>query len=193
MDVLHSVIICAVHTLGQDGRRGGAVGARDANLLGALALAVAGRFDTSSEAAALVALHGYLGGRPIEALRRVLALSHPATVRLVDRLAGRGLVTREPGADRRSLALALTPAGTAAALELQRRREAAVAGVIAVLDVDERAALAPLLERLLHGLVDGRADARRICRLCDPVACGHHDGRCPTTNAAREKAPQDYA
>jgi DNA-binding MarR family transcriptional regulator len=166
---------------------------RDANLLGTLATAVAGRFDTSSEAAALVALHVYLGGSPIEALRRVLGLSHPATVRLVDRLQDRGLLRRAPGDDGRTVALTLTPAGRTRARDLQARRTAAVAEVLDVLDGAERAALGGLLEALLGGLVAGRADARRLCRLCDADACGHHDGRCPVTNAARERAPGDYA
>ncbi len=166
---------------------------RQANLLGALSLAVAGRFDTSSEAAALVALRVYLGGRPIEALRRVLDLSHPATVRLVDRLAARGLLRREPGPDRRSVALVLTDAGAAQADALLERRERALGDVLDALDDEEQAALTPLLERLLGALVADRADARRLCRLCDATACGHEDGCCPVTNAARERAPQDYA
>jgi DNA-binding MarR family transcriptional regulator len=166
---------------------------REANLLGALSLAVAGRFDASSEAAALVALHVYLGGRPIEALRRVLHLSHPATVRLVDRLEQRGLVRRAPGADRRTVALTLTASGAAGARDVLARREQALDEVLDHLGDAERAALAPLLERLLGGLVADRADARRICRLCDAEACGHWEGRCPVTRAARANAPQDYA
>ncbi len=166
---------------------------REANLLGALSLAVAGRFDTSSEAAALVALRVYLGGRPIEALRRVLDLSHPATVRLVDRLSARGLLRRAPGPDRRTVALVLTEAGAARADALLERREQALGTVLGALDADEQAALTPLLERLLAGLVADRADARRLCRLCDATACGHEDGCCPVTNAARQRAPQDYA
>ncbi len=172
---------------------GVASSARDANLLGALAVAVAGRIDTSSEAAALVALHVYLGGATVEALRRVLGLSHPATVRLVDRLAARGLLDRAPGADRRTVALHLTAEGHAAADAVLGARRSAVAEVLGALDGAERDAFVPLLERLLHGLVGDRAHARRICRLCDAHACGHDDGRCPVTNGAREKAPQDYA
>jgi DNA-binding MarR family transcriptional regulator len=175
-----------VHTSGQP------TGGREENLLGALALAVVARFDTSSEAAALVALQQYLGGRPIEALRRALGLSHPATVRLVDRLAGRGLVRRTAGEDRRSVALALTPAGDAEATALLDARRTAIADVLDPLDDAARDALVPLLERLLHGLAADRATARHLCRLCDNGACGHHDGRCPVTNGARAHAPQDY-
>ncbi len=167
--------------------------ARTANLLGALSVAVAGRLDTSSEAAALTALHVYLGGRPIEALRRVLGLSHPATVRLVDRLVARGWVDRTPGVDRRSVALRLTDAGARRAVALLRARGEAMGEVLEALAPEDADRLAPLLERLLAGLVDDRAGARRICRFCDADACGHHVGRCPVTETARVKAPQDYA
>jgi hypothetical protein len=47
----------------------------------------------------------------------------------------------------------------------------------------ERAAVTEALERLLGAATDGRATARRICRLCDGDACGHPD-RCPVTLAA---------
>ncbi len=167
--------------------------ARVSNLLGALSVAVAGRLDTSSEAAALTALHVYLGGRPIEALRRVLGLSHPATVRLVDRLVAQGLVERAAGEDRRSVALRLTDAGARRAVGVLRARAEATAAVLEALAPEEADRLAPLLERLLAGLVDDRAGARRICRFCDADACGHHVGRCPVTETARVKAPQDYA
>ena len=169
------------------------VDVRTANLLGALSVAVASRLDTSSEAAALTALHVYLGGRPIEALRRVLGLSHPATVRLVDRLVARGLVERTPGTDRRSVALRLTDEGALRARDLLRARGEAIDAVLCGLGPADAERLAPLLEKLLAGLVEDRADARRICRFCDADACGHHAGRCPVTETARAKAPQDYA
>ncbi|MEO8686777.1 MAG: helix-turn-helix domain-containing protein, partial [Solirubrobacteraceae bacterium] len=77
--------------------------ARQANLLGTLSLAVTGRVEAAvaarsphgpSAPAALSALEGYLGGEPIDTLARVLGLTHSGAVRLVDRLAGAGLVER---------------------------------------------------------------------------------------------------
>ncbi len=56
--------------------------------------------------------------------------------------------------------------------------------MLAVLSEQERATLAALHDRLLAGMVGSREDARRTCRMCDPVACGHHEGRCPVTQAA---------
>ena len=82
---------------------------RDANLLGALGLAVADRLAGDSTAEALVALNGRRAGSTIEALSRVTGLTHSGTVRLIDRLAGGGLVERRRGADQRSVAVYLTP------------------------------------------------------------------------------------
>src|SRR5919106_3229585 len=99
---------------------------RLANLLGVTALAAADRLRGAVEAdlghggavpAVLVHLRAYPGGS-IEALRRVLAISQPATVRAVDRLAAEGLVERRQGPDRRTLALFLTPRGRGAARRL---------------------------------------------------------------------------
>src|SRR5829696_8446381 len=96
---------------------------RLAQLLGVVALAAADRMRGAIEAevaagggapAALVHLQAHPGGS-IEALRRVLGISQPATVRIVDRLADARLLERRAGADRRTLALHLTAAGEAAA------------------------------------------------------------------------------
>ena len=166
--------------------------ARQANLLGTLALAVTGRVEAAVEAAAphgpsapaaLCALEGYLGGEPIDALARVLGLTHSGAVRLVDRLAGAGLVERRRGADGRSVAVTLTAAGGRAATEIRAVRESALAGALAALDGGERRALTELNEKLLAGLTSDRASARRMCRLCDSEACGHERGICPVTEA----------
>jgi DNA-binding MarR family transcriptional regulator len=168
---------------------------RDANLLGAFALAVAERVDLAtrdaaahggSAPAALAALETFLDGSSIDTLRKPLGLTHSAAVRLVDRLAGAGLVSREPGEDARSVAIFLTPAGERAAREVQESRMRALAEVLAPLGASEREQLTRLHERLLGGLTGGRADAAHICRLCDSHACGHHEGRCPVTRAADE-------
>jgi len=57
-----------------------------------------------------------------------------------------------------------------------------------VLGADERQTLTTLTEKLLAGLTSDRASARRICRLCDPDACGHERGTCPVTRAASAPA-----
>lgn len=166
---------------------------REANLLGAVSLAVADRLRAAAEGgageggstpAALVSLAGYLDGGPIESLRGPLGLTHSATVRLVDRLVASGLASRRPGSDRRAVSVALTPAGQRAAAEALAAREGALEGALTGLDAEERAQLARLHEKVLAALTGGRADAGHICRLCDADACGHHEGRCPVTRAA---------
>ena len=160
--------------------------AHEANALGALALEVARRVQEAGDAAgphgasfpaALAALHGLTGGQSIDALRRVVGLTHSGAVRLVDRLAAAGLAERRVGADGRAVALQLTPEGRRAARRVLARREAAIEGVLAPLTPSERATLAALHERLLRSVTDGQEDRRRVCRLCDVEACGFD---CPT-------------
>jgi MarR family transcriptional regulator, negative regulator of the multidrug operon emrRAB len=167
--------------------------AREANLLGAISLAVAERTDQAVQAAAarggaapaaIVALATFLDGSSLDVMRRPLGLSHSAAVRLADRLAADGLVRREPGADARSVSIRLTEEGDRLAARIRAERERALEEVLAPLSRTEREELTRLHERLLGGITGGRADAGHICRLCDAEACGHEQGRCPVTIAA---------
>jgi DNA-binding MarR family transcriptional regulator len=72
---------------------------REANLLGACSLAIAGRLPAAAQDAALVALNGWLAGTTVDGLARVLHLTHSGAVRLADRLERDGLITREACAD----------------------------------------------------------------------------------------------
>lgn len=171
--------------------------AREANLLGTLSLALTDRVAAAVEAcapqgpsapAALAALEGYLGGEPIDALRRVLGLTHSGAVRLVDRLAADGLVERRRGADGRSVAVTLTAAGRRAAADIRAARERALAVALSALSPGERRTLTELHEKLLAGLTGDRESARRLCRLCDIEACGHERGTCPVTTARIARA-----
>ena len=166
--------------------------ARLGNLLGALAITLTGRVEAAarahadlgpSAAAAIVTLDMYAEGEPLEVLRRALGLSHPATVRLVDRLEAGGPVRRGPGrGDARTVGARLTTAGRRAARDVLDARADTLAGALVALDEPARRRLEPLRERLLaHLTVDGGA-ANRICRLCDAGACGH-PARCPVTQA----------
>ena len=166
---------------------------RTANLLGSLSLAVTDRLRAATEAAAghagsgpaaLAALSTYLEGEPIDALGRSLGLTHSAAVRLVDRLEESGLVQRRRGVDGRSVSLVMTATGHRAGREILDARQRVLNEVLDSLNPTERRTLAGVCEKLLGGLTASRADAGRICRLCDPDACGHHDGRCPVTRAA---------
>jgi MarR family transcriptional repressor of emrRAB len=157
---------------------------RLANLLGVAALAAADRLGEArgSAPAALVHLQAHPGGS-IEALRRVLAISQPAAVRLVDRLAAEGMLERRAGADRRTLSLHLTAKGDRAAAGVLARRADALCGLLSALDDSEREALTPLLERLVASLAEDRAGALHTCRLCDRAACTSEPG-CPLQHTA---------
>ena len=159
---------------------------RDANLLGALGLALADRLSaaakpigSSSAAAALVALSARAARPSIDALARIVGLSHSGTVRLVDRLERDGLVERRRGADQRSAALALTPAGRRAARRVLTRREAEMHSLLALLTDDQRAALTVVAQSILAELGADADAERRVCRLCDLDACGRSRGLCP--------------
>src|ERR687894_2751060 len=132
--------------------------AHEINAFGALALEVARRIQDAatrasphgaSAPAALAALNGLAAGQSIDALRRIVGLTHSGAVRLVDRLAPAGLVQRRVGADQRSVALHLTPEGRRAARRVLAQREAAIEQVLAELDPRERASLGRLHEGIV--------------------------------------------
>ena len=166
--------------------------ARTANLLGALAYALTERTDAAlrrdaavagTDAMALIALGNYADGAPLETLRDGLGLSQPGTVRLVDRLAARGLVTRGPAPhDRRARAVRLTAPGGPRPPARWPPARASPAPRSPRSGRPTGGRLAELLERLLGGQTTDRTSARRICRLCDGDVCGH-PGRCPVTQA----------
>ena len=164
---------------------------RLAQMLGVVALAAADRMRGAIEAelaaggaapAALVHLQAH-PGESVESLRRVLGISQPATVRIVDRLADARLLERRAGADRRTLALHLTGAGGAAASRVLARRAESLGTMLDALPPAERAALLPALERLVATLAHDRAGALSTCRLCDRAACTSAPG-CPLEHTA---------
>jgi DNA-binding MarR family transcriptional regulator len=169
--------------------------ARQANLLGALALVVTDRcsdaiaaaagVQTETAAAALSALHHFLDRPSIDTLRQVLGLTPSGTVRLVDRLADSGYVSRGHGRDGRSRSISLTDTGRQAAERVSQARANVLGEAVAGLSPDERTVLEELMGRILAGFIRGPGATRWMCRLCDTGACGREDGMCPVANAAR--------
>jgi DNA-binding MarR family transcriptional regulator len=171
---------------------------RDANLLGALALVIADRTaDAVAEAAgqslsaatALSALHHFLDRPTLDRLRLVLGLTHSGAVRLVDRLATAGYVSRGAGDNGRSRAIALTDKGRRVATQVSAQRTAVLNGALLQLSTEERKTLHTLMGKLMETFVHGNIDrgpgvAGWICRLCDTEACGRVDGHCPVANSA---------
>src|SRR4051812_35405181 len=164
---------------------------RSANLLGAFGLVLADALAEAgdSQAAALVAISGPSAGASIEALSLVVGLSHSGTVRLVDRLEADGLVERRRGADQRSAALLLTPAGRRAARRALRDRDAKLQFILALLTEDQQGDLIDAAEQVLGELGARPGAEQRICRLCDVDACGRARGECPVMPARRRRHP----
>lgn len=167
-----------------------------ANLLGALALAItdqtsqavaAAAGQSVSAAAALSALYHLLDRPTLDQLHHVLGLTPSGTVRLVDRLADAGLVTRGAGNDRRSRTVSLTDAGQRAARQITAARAALLASALDELSLAEKETLHSLLSQIMASVVRGKQGGSWICRLCDLEACGRPSGHCPAANAAAAK------
>lgn len=160
------------------------------NLMGALVLAVSDSTTPAVENAAghpgaMAAGLAVLAQEPglgIEQLKRPLARTQSATVRIIDQLVAAGQAERRPGRDRRSISVVLTDKGTAAAGRVLDTRAAVLREALAVLDGRERKVLETLLEKVLAAVTTDRAHAERICRLCDVRACPLR--ACPVERAA---------
>jgi DNA-binding MarR family transcriptional regulator len=161
------------------------------NLLGATVLAATDRTSAAiadalalggAAPAVLVHLAAY-PGESVEALHRVLGISQPGTVQVVQRLVERGLLERRPGRDRRTHALHVTADGRRMLGELLERRAQVLTTLLEPLSGAEREQLTPLLEKIVSGLADDRPHALTVCRLCDRDACCREPG-CPLGHTA---------
>ncbi|HEX4724556.1 MAG TPA: MarR family winged helix-turn-helix transcriptional regulator [Pseudonocardiaceae bacterium] len=169
----------------------------EANLVGALALALGDRTSAAmasasgvseTAATALSALHHFLDRPTIDLLRQVLGLTSSGTVRLVDKLVEVGYVRRRPGADGRSTVVTLTAAGRAAAKRAVAARAAVLTSALGPLSSDERVALDGLVGKVLVGLMRPPGATRWNCRQCDTGACrGSAGDQCPVGNEARAR------
>jgi DNA-binding MarR family transcriptional regulator len=150
-----------------------------ANLLGAVGLAVADRIEVAArqtlnhagETPAALVVIGYGFGPSNDGLRQVLGLSHPGTVRLIDRLVADGLVERRSGQDRRAVALYLTAQGMKTREHLLQGRLATLRQLIEPLSEGEQETLAALLAKVLHTMAPDDRASCNLCRLCDDRAC----------------------
>lgn len=162
-------------------------GLRDRNVLAAWAVAVSDAVRAATEQstgmagggpAALVAIVAE-PGLSIDDLRRILALTHPGTVRLVDRLVEQGWVHRGHGIGR-TVRLESTAAGRAAERQLSQARESAVADLLAALPEDDVHTMAGLIDPLLAANIEDVDAMRRLCRLCARDICNP----CPAEDSA---------
>ena len=158
------------------------------NMFGALALAATDAIRRGAETdvafggetAAALNLIGHVREINIDGLATGLGLSHPGTVRLVDRLVRAGLALREPSAnDRRAVELRLTAGGKRLRKKVMSRRRHAMDDLLAPLSIEERSQLEAAVSKLLYAHVVTERDALGTCRFCDERACAE----CPV-NAA---------
>lgn len=152
---------------------------RTQNLLGALAL---GLVDVLTET--VESLTGYGGGASatlvtlgvepgisINMLRQILNLSHPGTVRLIDKLETDGLVQRRQGSDGRTVALFLTEEGKRRRADILAQRQQKLEFALTGLTEAEQEQLTKLLEKMLTTMTTDKLRAYAICRLCDEDVC----------------------
>lgn len=162
---------------------------RDINIIGAFALAVADDFkgamqdlaDGNESACSALIVIGQESGLSVDRLSKILRLSQPGTVRLIDRLAEARLVERKTGSDRRGVALRLTDAGKRQVKSLLVGRQHALAESLRGLDNWERSTLSAIASKVLRGLEHSAVECDRRCRLCDGTSCP--DESCPMMSA----------
>ncbi len=165
-----------------------------ANLLGVVGLSVADRIQTvalevmnrAGETPAALVIIGYGFGPSNDKLKRVLGLSHPGTVRLVDRLVSDGLVERRKGRDNREIALYLTEEGHALREALLEGRVASIKSLLTPLSKKEQKSLDAILRKLLISMHPNDLERRRLCRLCDDRVCKN----CPIPADFRSSNPE---
>jgi DNA-binding MarR family transcriptional regulator len=151
--------------------------ARRQNLFGAYALAVADRIRVETEqavghtgaAAAALLVIAQFPDRTVEFLRRAVGLSHPAAVRVVDRLVEQRLVLRRPSGRGPAVALTLTAAGRRRAGKIRDVRHDVLAHALPELTAVESATLTRVLQKGLARL--SGSPGCTICRLCDQGCC----------------------
>jgi DNA-binding MarR family transcriptional regulator len=136
-----------------------------------------------TDAAALNAV-GTAPGCSIAEVRLTLGITHPGTVRTIDRLVDAGLVERRTGRDGRTVGLHLTAEGERTWRAQAEARIDWLRATIAKLTKTEQADLERVTSRLLAAMTSDYASAERICRHCDESRCPQT--RCPVTLAIEE-------
>lgn len=168
--------------------------ARTTNMLGALSLVMVDAMSRELEAltdicdtdwAALIVLE-QMPGITVDRLARIVRLSQPGAVRMINRLVEEGRVERQQGADRRARPLALTPAGQRMVRAMLLGREKVLSQAMEALDADEKQTLGRLMEKMLRGLTTDEEAANTACRLCDEQACPEES--CPLTPGCSKAA-----
>ena len=130
------------------------------------------RAPEAGPAASALALLSHKPGLSIRMLAVGVGLSHAGTVRLVDRLAAKGLIERrEHSTDGRSRSLHLTAAGEVASNAVLASRDQVIAEGLSILEPGELKILSDIAERVLRDRLENLEHSYRICRLCCYAGC----------------------
>lgn len=151
-----------------------------ANILGALAVLIQDRVESAWQssldlspmaAAALVQIDNEPGSS-IEAVAGRIGLTHSATVRVIDKLAERGLVEKDRARkDARAQSLTLSKPGKRLAQQLHEARNQVTDDLLAGLVPEQRTALEQAVRAILHRCVEPGREADVTCRVCDDRRC----------------------
>ena len=150
------------------------------NIFGALTIGVTDQIRSATaegmalggEANAALVMIGHTPGLSIDRLGRVLRLSHPGTVRLVDRLVSAELAVRSVAPhDRRAVALYLTEMGETQRNGLLERRRHALATMLNEITPEDLAVLERISHAILNRLPSDANSALTICRFCNEQVC----------------------
>jgi DNA-binding MarR family transcriptional regulator len=134
--------------------------------------------------AALTLVAAY-DGCLLDWLRQRVDLTHSGTVRLVDRLAARGLLTRGASSGR-GVPLHLTAAGDDLLGRWGRTRDEVIDGLLGALPQSPREALVTAMAEALGTQQRARAEADSACRTCTWPACGSD---CPVDRSVTAAGP----
>lgn len=112
----------------------------------------------------------------LTALAKGLAISNPATTKVMDRLERKGLVVRAQGVDRRQTIAVLTPAGRAEVQNYLKLQMDAFSLLFAAMSLSERDSLQKGLEALSAAAVRQWPGWQQLCLRCG-TGCAQTD--CP--------------
>ena len=139
--------------------------------------------DLSPSAAALLLTLFHEPNTTATEAAKIVGISQPTAVRVLDGLVRQGFVTRGARAGRTTV-LRITPTGRQRARLLQADRLKAMSDVMRILSQRERATFERSLDKLLAAATGSRAFARTACRLCNHQIC--RGPFCPIGTRARE-------
>jgi MarR family transcriptional repressor of emrRAB len=151
-----------------------------ANILGALSLLIQDRvegawraeLDLSPMAAAALVQIDNEPGSSIELIAGHIGLTHSATVRVIDKLAERGLVEKDRARkDARAQNLKLSKAGKRVVQQIHAARNQVTDDLLSGLDPAQRRALEAAIRSILHRVVEPGREADVTCRVCDDRRC----------------------